>query len=41
MIPIKTQYKIHNGKLLAIIKAFKTWQHYFEEWKYKVFYELQ
>ena len=28
IIPVETWYKIHNGKLLAIIKAFKTWRHY-------------
>ena len=27
MIPAKTRYKIHNAKLLAIIKAFKTCRH--------------
>lgn len=25
MILVKTQYEIHNGKLLAIVKAFNTW----------------
>ena len=24
MIPTKTRYKTHNGKLLAIVEAFKT-----------------
>ena len=37
IIPIKTCYKIHNKGLLAIIKAFKTWRHYLEGCKYKVF----
>ena len=37
MIPAKTQYKTHNGELLAIVEAFKTWRHYLEGWKYKVF----
>ena len=37
MIPAKTRYKTHDGKLLAIIKAFKTWQHYLEGCKHEVF----
>ena len=37
IIPAKTWYKTYNGKLLAIVKAFKTWQHYLEGCKYKVF----
>ena len=28
MILAKTRYKTHNGKLFAIVKAFKTWKHY-------------
>ena len=28
MIPAKTRYKTHDGKLLAIVEAFKTWRHY-------------
>ena len=36
MIPSKTRYKTHNGELLAIVEAFKTWQHYLEGCKYKV-----
>ena len=36
MIPAKTQYKTHNGKLLAIVKAFKTWRHYLEGCKHEV-----
>ncbi len=24
-----TRYETHDGELLAIIKAFKTWRHYF------------
>ena len=36
MIPAKTQYKTYNGKLLAIIKVFKTWRHYLESCKHKV-----
>ena len=29
-------YKTHNGKLLAIVKVFKTWHHYLEGCKHKV-----
>ena len=36
MIPSKTWYETHNGKLLAIIKAFKTWCHYLESCKHEV-----
>ena len=36
MIFTKTCYKTYNGKLLAIVKAFKTWRHYLEGYKYKV-----
>ena len=25
MIPAKTQYKTHEGELLAIVEVFKTW----------------
>ena len=35
MVPAKTWYKTHNGKLLAIVEAFKTWHHYLEDWKHK------
>ena len=35
MIPAKTRYKTHNDKLLAIVKTFKTWCHYLEEYKHK------
>ena len=34
MIPAETWYKTHNGKLLAIVKAFKTWRHYLEGCKH-------
>ena len=37
MIPAKTWYKTHNDKLLAIVKAFKIWQHYLESCKHEVF----
>ena len=36
MIPDKTQYKTHNGKLLIIVEAFKTWWHYLKGCKHKV-----
>ena len=36
MIPAKTRYKTHNGELLAIVKAFKTWRHYLESCKHEV-----
>ena len=36
MIPVKTWYKTHNGELLAIIEAFKTWRHYLEDCKHEV-----
>ena len=37
MIPAETWYKTYDGKLLAIIEMFKTWRHYLESCKYKVF----
>ena len=36
MIPTETRYKTHNEKLLAIIKAFKTWKYYLKSCKHKV-----
>ena len=36
MIPAETRYKTHNGKLLAIVEAFKTWRHYLEGCKHEV-----
>ena len=36
MIPVKIQYEIHNGELLAIIEAFKTWHHYLKGCKHEV-----
>ena len=36
MILVKTWYKTHDSKLLAIVEAFKTWRHYLEGCKYKV-----
>ena len=37
MIPTKTWYETHDGKLLAIVKAFKTWRHYLEGYKHVIF----
>ncbi len=37
MISIETQYETHDGKLLAIVEVFKTWKHYLESCKHKVF----
>ena len=36
MIPAETQYKTHNGELLAIIEAFKIWRYYLEGCKHEV-----
>lgn len=36
MILIETWYETYNGQLLAIIKAFKTWNDYLANCKYKV-----
>ena len=36
MILAKTRYKTHNSQLLAIVEAFKTWQHYLKDCKHKV-----
>ena len=36
MILAETRYEIHDGKVLAIVKALKTWRHYLESCKYKV-----
>ncbi len=36
MIPTETQYKTHDGELLAIVEVFKTWKHYLEGCKYEV-----
>ncbi len=37
MIPAETRYETHNGELLAIVEAFKTWSHYLEGCKHEVF----
>ena len=34
MILAETRYKIHDGKLLAIVKTFKIWGHYLESCKH-------
>ena len=36
MIPAETWYETHNGKLLAIVEAFKTWHHYLEGCKHEI-----
>ena len=37
MVLAKTQYKIHNDELWVIIEIFKTWCHYLESCKHKIF----
>ena len=37
MILAKTRYEIHNSELLAIVEVFKTWLHYLEGYKHKMF----
>ncbi len=36
IIPVETRYETHDGELLAIVEAFKTWRHYLEGCKNKV-----
>ncbi len=36
MIPVETWYKTHDGELLAIVEALKTWRHYLEGCKHEV-----
>ena len=36
MIPAETRYETHDGKLLAIVKVFKTWRHYLEGCKHEI-----
>ena len=36
MIPAEIWYKTHDGELLAIVEAFKTWRHYLKGCKHKV-----
>ena len=37
MIPMKTQYETHDGKLLAIVEVLKTWRYYLKGCKHEVF----
>ncbi len=36
MIPAETRYETHDGELLAIVEAFKTWRHYLKGCKHGV-----
>ena len=36
MIPAETRYETHDGELLAIVEAFKTWKHYLEGSQHEV-----
>ena len=36
MIPAETRYEMHDGELLAIVEAFKTWRHYLEGSQHEV-----
>ena len=36
MILAEMHYEMHNAKLLAIIKVFKNWHYYLEDYQYKV-----
>ena len=36
MIPAETRYETHDGELLAIVEAFKTWRHYLENYRHEV-----
>lgn len=36
MIPAKTRYETHDGELLAIVEAFKTWQQYLKGCNHEV-----
>ncbi len=36
MISAETWYETHDGELLAIVEAFKTWKHYLEGCKHEV-----
>ena len=36
MIPAEMRYETHDGELLAIVEAFKTWRHYLEGCKHEV-----
>ncbi len=36
MIPAETRYETHDGELLAIVEAFKTWRHDLKGCKHEV-----
>ena len=36
MIPAKTRYETHDGELLAIVEAFKTWKYYLKGSQHEV-----
>ena len=36
MISAETRYETHDSELLAIVKAFKTWEHYLDSSQYEV-----
>ena len=36
MIPAETWYETHDGELLAIVEAFKTWRHCLKVCKHEV-----
>ena len=36
IISTKTWYEIHDGKLWAIVKVFKTWRHYLKSYKHEM-----
>ena len=36
MIPAETRYETHDGELLAIVEAFKTWRYYLEGSRHEV-----
>ena len=36
IIPAETRYETHDGELLAIVEAFKTWRHYLEGSQHEV-----
>lgn len=36
MISVETWYKTHDGELLAIVDAFKSWMHYLKHCKHEV-----